>query len=165
MQVWAFATTPLREVVEQGFVEEAARFEAGLDDVAGELPVSLELHPMAGKALARAGLSRLAADCGAFAADENARALPRLVGANPNLTHTGVVVVVVRTRCTALRGVLVGETYNPQQDIFGFPAVESSRASPPHRLRWDGLAHRADASRTNLAPALGLLDSPSWNPV
>ena len=138
MQVWAFATTPLREVVEQGFVEEAARFEAGLDDVAGELPVSLELHPMAGKALARAGLSRLAADCGAFAADENARALPRLVGANPNLTHTGVVVVVC-TRCTALRGVLVGETYNPQQDIFGFPAVESRAAERRHPTGCNGL--------------------------
>jgi hypothetical protein len=36
------------------------------------------------------------------------------------------------------------------------PAVESSRASPPHRPREDGLARPADASRSNLA-ALGLL--------
>jgi hypothetical protein len=41
----------------------------------------------------------------------------------------------------------------------GSPAapVESSRASPPHRLREDGLIHPADTSRTNLAAALRLL--------
>jgi hypothetical protein len=36
----------------------------------------------------------------------------------------------------------------------------SSRASPPHRPREDGLIHPADTSRTNLASVLGLL--PSW---
>jgi hypothetical protein len=40
-EVWAFASTPLREVVQEGFVEQAARFEAGLDDVSPHLPVSL----------------------------------------------------------------------------------------------------------------------------
>ena len=35
--------------------------------------------------------------------------------------------------------------------------VESSRASPPHRLREDALAHPADTSISNLASALGLL--------
>jgi hypothetical protein len=42
---------------------------------------------------------------------------------------------------------------------FRFPAapVESSRASPPHRPRDDGLAHPADSSRSNLASTLGLL--------
>jgi hypothetical protein len=39
----------------------------------------------------------------------------------------------------------------------GFGFLESSRASPPHRPREDGLAHPADSSRTNLAAALGLL--------
>jgi hypothetical protein len=34
---------------------------------------------------------------------------------------------------------------------------EDSRASPPHRLREEGLAHPADASRSNLAAALALL--------
>jgi hypothetical protein len=33
-------------------------------------------------------------------------------------------------------------------------SVESSRASPPHRSREDGLAHPADTSRTNLASAV-----------
>jgi hypothetical protein len=32
-----------------------------------------------------------------------------------------------------------------------FTLVESSRASPPHRLREDGLTHPADTSRSNLA--------------
>jgi hypothetical protein len=35
--------------------------------------------------------------------------------------------------------------------------MESSRASPPHRPREEGLAHPADTSRPNLAAALGLL--------
>jgi hypothetical protein len=36
-------------------------------------------------------------------------------------------------------------------------AVESSRASPPHRSREDRLTHPADTSRSNLAAALALL--------
>jgi hypothetical protein len=35
--------------------------------------------------------------------------------------------------------------------------VPSSRASPPHRPREDGLAHPADTPRTDLASALGML--------
>jgi hypothetical protein len=47
--------------------------------------------------------------------------------------------------------------------------VESSRASPPHRLREDGLAHPTDTSRPNLASVLGVLSRvaafQTWAPV
>jgi hypothetical protein len=44
--------------------------------------------------------------------------------------------------------------------VFRSPApVESSRASPRHRPREDGLVRPADTSRTDLAAALGLLSS------
>ena len=40
-------------------------------------------------------------------------------------------------------------------------ACERSRASPPHRPREDGLAHPADASRSNLADCLGSAFEPA----
>lgn len=42
----------------------------------------MDAHPLADQALARSGLTRLAADCAAFAEDENVKTLPRLATLN-----------------------------------------------------------------------------------
>jgi hypothetical protein len=54
----------------------------------------------------------------------------------------------------------------PKQGVLASRAVaESSRVSPPHRLREEGLTHPTDTSRSNLAAALAYVDWVKPEPV
>jgi hypothetical protein len=79
-EVLAFSAEPLSPIRLSAAVATHTRAQRGLHKLTSELPFDLRRHPAAGSELAAAMLRRLEEDVKAYAALENAAALPQLVG-------------------------------------------------------------------------------------